>query len=353
MKRSAVLGVAVLAAAPLFAGEGPADSKPVATFGNESVTMAELEKLGSARLFSIRTQEYGLKRQLVMETVDKRLLEKEAAARALTVADLLKAEVDGKAAKSTPAEQKEFYDKNKARFGATAEAEAIKQIENGLNQQKLRERRMEYAKELRTKAGLRVMLEPPRLAVEVAADEPSRGPAQAAVTVVEFSDFQCPYCSRVTPTLKKVQETYGDTVRVVYRDLPLVQIHPQAAKAAEAATCAHDQGKFWEMHDRLFADQSKLQVDELKKHAAELGLDTAAFNQCLDSSKHAAEWQQDAADASTFGVTSTPAFFINGRLLVGAQPFEAFAQVIDEELDLAGVAKPAAKPEAAASSETQ
>jgi protein-disulfide isomerase len=142
-------------------------------------------------------------------------------------------------------------------------------------------------------------------------------------------------------------------VRVVYRDLPLVQIHPQAAKAAEAATCAHDQGKFWEMHDRLFADQSKLQVDELKKHAAELGLDTAAFNQCLDSSKHAAEWQQDAADASTFGVTSTPAFFINGRLLVGAQPFEAFAQVIDEELDLAGVAKPAAKPEAAASSETQ
>ncbi len=352
MKRSAVLGVAALAAASLFAGEAPADSTPVASFGTEVITAADLEKLGGSRLFSLRSQEYSLKRQLVQEAVDKRLLEKEAAARKVSVDELTKAEVDAKATKSTPEEQKEFYGKNKARFGATAEAEVLKQIEKGLDQQKVRERRAEFLKELRAKAGVKVLLEPPRLPIAVTADDPARGPVAAPVTIIEFSDFQCPYCSRVTPALKKLQETYGDKVRVVFRDFPLLQIHPQAAKAAEAGTCAHDQGKFWEMHDKLFADQSKLQVDDLKKHAAELGLDTAAFNECLDSGKHTAEWQQDASDAGSLGVDSTPYFFINGRMLKGAQPFEAFVQVIDEELELARNKGPA-KTEVTEKNETE
>jgi len=136
----------------------------------------------------------------------------------------------------------------------------------------------------------------------------------------------------VNPTLKQVEDKYGDKVRVVFRDFPLVQIHKDAAKAAEAGECAHEQGKFWEMHDRLFADQSKLQVEALKQKATEIGLDAEKFNQCLDSSKYAAEVQKDVDEGARYGVTGTPAFFINGRMLGGAQPVEAFMQVIDEEL---------------------
>jgi protein-disulfide isomerase len=146
----------------------------------------------------------------------------------------------------------------------------------------------------------------------------------------------------VNPTLKQVEEKYGDKLRLVYRDFPLVQIHNNAAKAAEAGECAHEQGKFWEMHDKLFADQSKLQVEALKHAATEIGLDAEKFNQCLDSAKYAAEVQQDADEGARYGVTGTPAFFINGRLLSGAQPLEAFTQVIDEELARAQPAQQAA-----------
>jgi protein-disulfide isomerase len=132
--------------------------------------------------------------------------------------------------------------------------------------------------------------------------------------------------------VNRVRETYGDRVRVIFRNFPL-QIHAEAQKAAEAAACAGEQGKFWEMHDRLFANQSKLQVAELKGHATALGLDAEAFNQCLDSGKHASELQRDVEQGADYGVTGTPAFFINGRPLVGAQPFENFAQLIDDELE--------------------
>ena len=138
------------------------------------------------------------------------------------------------------------------------------------------------------KAGpeVRVLIDAPRREVEIEATDPSLGRASAPVTVIEFSDFQCPFCQRVAPTLKQVRETYGDKVRIVWKDFPLTQIHPQAFKAGEAAHCAGEQGKFWEYHDRLFANQQPLQPDDLKKHAAELGLDAAAFNACLDTSKY-------------------------------------------------------------------
>jgi protein-disulfide isomerase len=143
-----------------------------------------------------------------------------------------------------------------------------------------------------------------------------------------------------------VEEKYGDKVRVVFRNFPLLQIHPQAAKAAEAASCAADQGKFWEMHDKLFANQQKLAVADLKQHATDLGLKAEEFNQCLDSGKKEAEWKKDMDEAATYGITGTPAFFINGRLISGAQPLEAFTTIIDEELDLKGIAKQTSSNEA-------
>jgi protein-disulfide isomerase len=170
------------------------------------------------------------------------------------------------------------------------------------------------------------------------ADAPSKGPRTAPVTLVEFSDFQCPYCGRVLPVLKRVQETYGERVRLVFRNFPLA-IHPLAPKAAEAAACANEQGKFWEMHDRLFADPKKLDVADLKASAAELGLDAQAFDQCLDSGKHEATWKEERTEGERAGVSGTPAVFVNGRLIGGAQPYETFAQVIDDELERKGIPK--------------
>ena len=316
--------------------------QPVAVVAGTPITAAELDELAGSRLFQVRQQEYTVRRQILDDAISKRLLEAEAATRKISVDELTRIEVEGKAPAVTEAEKKTFYEQNKARFGAnTPEDQALAQIEAGLRQQRVRDRRAEYIKELRTKANVKVMLEPPRVAVGEG-NNPAKGPAGAPITVVEFSDFQCPFCARVGPTLKKLEETYKDKIRIVFRDLPLLNNHKNAGVAAEAAQCANDQGKFWEMHDRLFANQAKLSAPELKEHAVAVGLTADTFNQCLDSGKYTAEWKKDSEEAGKLGLSGTPAFFINGRLLSGAQPYEAFAQVIDEELALAESKKPAA-----------
>jgi protein-disulfide isomerase len=133
-----------------------------------------------------------------------------------------------------------------------------------------------------------------------------------------------------------VAESYGDRVKLVWKDFPLTSIHPEAFKASEAARCAGDQGKYWEYHDRLFQNQRALQVDALKKHAADMGLDAATFDSCLDSGKHTARVRAGLDEGTELGVGSTPSVFINGRLVMGAQPFEAFKAIIDDELQRAG-----------------
>jgi protein-disulfide isomerase len=351
--------IALLAAAsgaqPAEKAARPAD-KPaparapavIATLGGEPIDAAELESMGGAKLFSIRTQEYQLRKQLLDEIITKRLLEREAKARNVPLADLVRVEVDEKVPPVPEAEQRAFYEQNKARFGKTVEADALLQIAAALRQQKLAARRAEYVAGLRKTAAVKVMLEPPRLKVEKDGGQ-ARGPATAPITIVEYADYQCPYCTRAAAAVKQVEERYAGKVRFVFRDFPLTQIHPNAGKAAEAASCASDQGKFWPMHDRLFANQSKLAVDELKKHAVELGLDAAAFDTCLDSGKHAEAWKKSLAEGQSYGLTGTPSFFINGRLLVGAQPVESFAQVIDDELERA--ASPAERVAAGKKSE--
>jgi protein-disulfide isomerase len=180
-----------------------------------------------------------------------------------------------------------------------------------------------------------VSLDAPRMTVALAATDPAVGPASAPVTIVEFSDFQCPFCQRVEPTLKRLRQTYGDKLRIVWKDFPLTQIHPQAFKAGEAGHCAGDQGKYWEYHDRLFANQQALQPADLKKHATDLGLDGAAFGSCLDSSKYGERVRDGVSQGTALGVNSTPTVFINGRRLSGAQPLEVFVATIDEELSRA------------------
>ncbi len=175
----------------------------------------------------------------------------------------------------------------------------------------------------------------PTQKVEASADDdPVKGSANAPVTIIEWSDFQCPFCGRFfTQTFTQIDQEYikAGKVKFVYRDFPL-SFHENAQKAAEAGECAHEQGKFWQLHDKIFQDQNAITVNDLKKDAADLGLDTAKFNACLDSGKYAAEIQKDIDDGKKAGVTGTPAFVINGRFIGGAQPYSAFKQAIDAAL---------------------
>jgi protein-disulfide isomerase len=163
---------------------------------------------------------------------------------------------------------------------------------------------------------------------------PSRGPADAPITVVEFTDYECPFCKRhTTETYPLINANYGGEIRYVIRNFPLTSIHPHAQKAAEAAECAFDQGLFWEYHDKLFAESPDLQVDRLKQYAGEVGLDQAAFSQCLDSGQKRQLVEADFQDAVALGLRGTPGFFVNGRALYGAQPlrmFEAYFQALSE-----------------------
>ena len=170
-----------------------------------------------------------------------------------------------------------------------------------------------------------------RKEVEVHPQDPALGPPSAKVTVVEFSDFQCPYCSRASKTIGQIEEQYGDRIRLVFKQHPLA-FHDKAALAAQAAAEANAQGNFWAFHDRLFANQKALAREDLEAAAQSLGMDMARFRSALDSGVHKAHVDQDTAQAAALGASGTPAFFINGRLLSGAQPIEVFRQAIDEEL---------------------
>jgi protein-disulfide isomerase len=160
---------------------------------------------------------------------------------------------------------------------------------------------------------------------------PIRGGKDAQVTIVEFSDFQCPFCSRVNPTLAQINQTYGDKVKVAFKHLPL-RIHPDAPAAHAAAESAHRQGKFWEMHDKIFANQREIKPDKLREYAKEIGLDLEKFDKDVVSPDVKKRVDSDSQEADKLGVSGTPAFFINGRYLSGAQPFESFKKLIDEEL---------------------
>ena len=162
----------------------------------------------------------------------------------------------------------------------------------------------------------------------------------APITLVEFSDFQCPYCARLAPVVKRIAGEYPGQVRLVFRQFPLRSIHAHAQKAAEASLCAFDQGRFWEMHDALFAEIKKLEPEDLTARAKKLNLDLEAFNQCLHSGKYAAAVQQDLEDGMAAGVSGTPAVYINGRVLKGSKPYDGIKKVIEEELQRAGNRSP-------------
>ena len=315
--------------------QGPADV--AARIGDRAITIRDLDekwkKDEPAENAEVVQMIYE-GRKAALESIIADSLVAEAAKKAGMSADgYLEAEIAKRVKPVTDAEVAAFYKENINQMQGRTLEQIAPTITRYLTDQVRAQARTAAISDLR-KAGpaIRVSLEAPRLTLAVSPSNPSVGSASAPITLIEFSDYQCPYCGRVEPTLKRLRAAYGDKIRFVWKDFPLTQIHPQAFKAGEAAHCAGDQGKYWELHDVLFNKQSELQLDDLKRHALTLGLNVDAFNQCLDSSKHAERVRDGVAEGGQVGVNSTPTIFINGRRFSGAQPYEVFAAAIDEEL---------------------
>ncbi|HZZ85206.1 MAG TPA: thioredoxin domain-containing protein [Anaeromyxobacteraceae bacterium] len=319
-------------------GQPELDPKsPVARWSGTTVSAGDLEELvkGEARRLESEHQEqlYKLRKAGLDSIVNKKLVEEKAKAAGLSPEELLRKELASQITPPTEEEMKKVYAQAKAAGQPLPEYAQVKpEIERYLVQQKQQEAVKRYYEKLRAEAKVEVLLpayQPAR--IEVAAVGPSKGPSSAPITIVEFSDFQCPYCVKAEGTVKQVLQAYGDKVRLVYRDYPL-PFHDKAEKAAQASRCAADQGKYWEMHDKLFANQEALDVAGLKKSAGELKLDQAKFDKCLDSGEKAKIVAEDKKAGEAAGVNGTPAFFVNGMLLSGALPFESFKSLIDSEL---------------------
>ena len=312
----------------------PKGREPIAVVGGQAIYDEDLLPLIQSQMRQVRQQEYELKSKALESLIQQKLLEAQASKRGLSASALLEQEADAKVSEPSEAEIQAFYMAQKDRINRPLEEVKV-QLLQALKQAKLEQTRRAYLENLQAQAEVAVYLRPPK--VEVGYDPARvRGDPKASVTIVEFSDFQCPFCVRAYPVVKELLTTYKGRVKLAYRDFPLRQIHAQAQIAAEASQCAGDQGKFWEYHDRLFENQSKLDKPALAGHASTLGLDAKQFDACLTDGKFRAQVEQDLQEGTRAGVNGTPAFFINGVLLSGAQPASAFEQVINAELAALG-----------------
>ncbi len=337
-----------LALAPLFlvacsssaqqASRAQTGTDVVATVGGASITLSEVDDkalqqpAGNFGNLKLSMALYEARRAAIDEIVGEKLMAQESKTRGITTAALMDQEIGSKIAAVTDADVLAWYSANPGRVQGAPIDQVRAPIRSLLTQERTATVFQTYVDQLKAKTPVRVTLDPPREKVSVAGSA-AKGPAAAPIELIEFSDFQCPYCLRAYPTINQVLSTYGDKIRFVYRHYPLPS-HPNARPAAEASQCAAEQGQFWQYYEKLFADQTRLSDEGLKQSAAALGMDTARFNACVDSHKYRDRVETDIRDGNDAGVSGTPAFFINGRMLTGAQPFDAFKRIIDEELDL-------------------
>lgn len=307
-----------------------ARAETVATVGNKTIDRADVEKAVRAQLVAVENERYNTLRAGLDQLVAESLMEQEATARGVTVEQIQQVEIVDKIPHPTDAEIQKVYDENKEQLeGATLE-QVKDQIVEYLLRQKTQERRQAYLDELKKKYPTTITLKAPVVQVGLGS-LPPKGNPKAPVTIIEFSDYECPFCKRVEPSVAEVLKVYGpDKVRLVYRNFPL-PFHSNARPAAEAAGCAAEQGKFWEYHEKLMA-ATDLSAESLKTMAGAVGVDQKKFDECVANQKYKDAVDKDIADGEEAGVNGTPAFFINGRMLDGAQPFEKFKTLIDEEL---------------------
>jgi protein-disulfide isomerase len=328
------------------AGKNPLAIDPatkVAEVDGQTITYGDLQndkemgpKLRQAEVKAL-TDLYDQRRGMLDELISRRLLEGEAKGKGKTLDQWFQTDYMSTVPEVSEAEAKAFFEEHKAQMPQGQSFDEVKpRIQAFAKQQKAREGISKLIENLKEQHHVQVALEAPELPrIEVEPKGPSRGPNNAPVTVVEFSDFQCPFCGREYPVIERLMKEYEGKVRLVFRNYPL-DFHPFAHKAAESAACAGDQGKFWELHNKMFENQQKLAVDDLKGYAKGLGIDEAKFASCLDSGAKKGAVDEDQKAGTEAGVNGTPAFFINGIFVNGALPYDQIKQTVDRELKKKG-----------------
>ncbi|MBU0554337.1 thioredoxin domain-containing protein [Myxococcota bacterium] len=318
----------------------PAADAVIARFGEAQLTLQQLEESMSDELCNLRREQAKATAELYQQglrnLIDQRLLEAEAKRRGLTgIEALLEAEKAHPA--PTPDEVKAFYEMHKGQMEGASFEEAAGFITQHLDQQKMVEKLQGFVQGLGVAAKVEILLEPYR--VPMPKLEGGWGPADAPITIVEFADYECPYCVRAHPALNAVKTRYPGKIRVVFRDFPL-SFHQKARPASIAARCAGQQGHFWRLHERFFSGESDLSPADIEATLKGIkGFDMDKFAACQADPAIDAAIDADMALGQSLGVSGTPAFFINGVPLSGAQPAQAFFDIIDAELKRAALAQ--------------
>jgi protein-disulfide isomerase len=276
-------------------------------------------------------ERYDLLRAALDDVAMEKLIAKAAADRGVSTDDLLRAEVQDKIVPPTPEALRQYYEANKERAGGRSFEEVRVGLERMLTEQQANERLTAFNDELKAASEFKVFLEPPRYEVTIPVDAIAKGPADAPITLVEFADFQCPYCRRAHPTVARLLAEYSDKILYVFRDYPL-GFHKRAIPASVAARCANEQDKYWDYYESLKVMVGDLSDVDLNKRAADMGLNMDDFGACMASGRHEAVVNAGFEDGQALGVTGTPTYFINGRMLIGAQPYEAFLAIVKDEL---------------------
>lgn len=326
-------------AGPLLSDE----SAVVAKIGGETITDQRLEVQLGPKIQDLKKEIYRMKKEKLDQIIIESLIVQEAKSKGITIEQLLEEAAPASLFVVTEQEIDQYIQDNQGRIkewqGNMPDLRA--RIKTFLEQQKRIQKVNDYARSLDEKYGVQVLLpEPVTPKVEVSTKgAQAQGPKEAAVTIIEFSDYECPACRSTHQTVKKLKDEYGDRVRWVFRDYPLKR-HKQARKAAEAAHCASEQGKYWEYQDLAFR-RDKLDPESLVKYAAELGLAADQFSKCLSQGKYATVVEEGAHAAAAAGIDRTPSFLINGTLLTGGLSFDAFKARIDEELKKAELSRQA------------
>lgn len=300
---------------------------PVLEVNGEKISREQFVAKNASRLFQAQVAFHEAQRKVLEEMIDELLLEQQAKNESITVAALLDKEVNAKLPPDPSDESLRVYyeglDVNES-FDAVRD-----KIREHLRQRRAARAKAAYLQSLRKNALIALNLPSPRASVSLA-NAPFRGAAAAPVTIIEYADYECPYCQQIQPALDLIEATYKGKLSFAYKDVPL-PIHANAQKAAEAKHCAGAQGKYWEFHDRLVATK-EFNIDSLKQHARALKLNGEVFDKCLDSGEQAAIIKAHVAEAQGFGIQGTPSFFINGRFFSGVLTAEKLREVIEEEL---------------------
>jgi protein-disulfide isomerase len=304
------------------------DNVVVAEVNGDKLTAADLEQQEASKLLQSRYAFYEVQRKALDDLIDQHLLESQARKQGLTVDQLLDHEVNGKLPADPTDDQVRVYYEG-VETDKPFDQDMKEKIRQHIHEARVTKAKAAYLKTLRSQAKIMVDLAPPTASVDLAGSA-ILGPKNAPVVLVEFADYQCPYCQKVHADLQKLQKEFGDKLAIAFKDFPL-PMHAFAEKAAEAARCAGVQGKFWEFHDKLFVDK-KFEPADLKQEAIALQLNTTQFDACLDSGSEAAAVQKDAGEGRRLGLSGTPSFFANGHFFSGAMTYEALRDMVAQQL---------------------